>query len=370
MPQALTDDTRAVAALLRAPGDLLTPAPGEWRMLVDAAQAEGVLPLLASRAASRRWHPGFAAALRPGAAANAALELVRHREGRRLFSAFAAAGVAPILLKGGHLAYSVYDSPELRPRADTDLLVRDDEFGPVRRALGAAGYAPVPHVTGEVAFGQFQYSRTDGSGARHTIDLHRRIANPLAFAARLTYEELCDEAVALPALAPNARGPALWRALILACVHRTAHHGTSSRLIWLYDIHLLAARLKDRQWDCVVDAAAAKGLAPVVAAGLTDTVDAFGTILPPDLIARLTGHGAAADPDVIAFLDRPPTLLRVAASDWRRLRSWRARARFLREHLFPAPSYIRHRYGVRSAAALPFLYAHRIVFGLFEKLTR
>lgn len=368
MPQALTPGERVVAALLRPSLNPAAPPPGDWTALITAAHEHGVLPLLAARAARHGPNAGFAAAMRPAVAANTALELVRHREGRRLFSAFARAGVAPLLLKGTHLAYSLYDAPELRPRIDTDLLVRDDEFDALRGALSAAGYAAVPHVTGDVAFGQFQYSRTDESGARHTIDLHRRIANPLAFAGRLTYEELAADADALPALAPNARGPAPWRALILACVHRTAHHGTSSRLIWLYDIHLLAGRLSDPEWDGIVAAAARKGLAPVIAAGLTDAADAFATALPPDLIERLRAHYASADADVVAFLERPPSLLRVAASDWRRLRSWRDRVRFLREHLFPSPSYIRHRYGIRSTVALPFLYAHRIVFGLVAML--
>lgn len=364
----MTADARALAALLRSSGAHAAPPAAEWAPLLAAAHEQGVLPLLAALAARTRWDAGFAAAMRPAVAASAALQLVHHRESCRLFSVFARAGVAPLLLKGAHLAYAVYDAPELRPRVDTDLLVRDDEFESVSRALSSAGYAPVPHVTGDVAFGQYQYSRTDESGARHTIDLHRRIANPQAFAARLTYEELSDDAIALPALAPNARGPALWRALILACLHRTAHHGTSSRLIWLYDIHLISSQLDGSQWDVVVDAAASKGIAPVVAAGLTDAAAAFGTALPSDLIDRLRAHAASADPDVVAFLERPPSLLRVAASDWRRLRGWRDRARFLREHLFPAPAYIRHRYGVRANAALPFLYAHRIVAGLYRGL--
>lgn len=369
MPQAITPDVRALAALLR-PSPTAAPPRGEWEPLIAAAGEHGVLPLLAARAAGHGWDSGFVAALRPAVAANAVLALVRDREGRRLFAAFERARVAPLVLKGAHLAYSVYARPELRPRLDTDLLVNDGEFDRVCRVLAAAGYSAVPHVTGEVAFGQFQYSRTDETGARHTIDLHRRIANPQAFAARLTCEELNEDALALPALAPNARGPALWRALILACVHRTAHHGTSRRLIWLYDIHLIAAQLTGADWDRLVDAAVRKGLTPVVAAGLSDTSDALGTTLPPDVVSRLRAHDASADADVVAFVERPPSLLRVAASDWRRLRSWRDRARFLREHFFPPPSYIRHRYGVQATAALPLFYAHRIVSGAFRQSRR
>jgi hypothetical protein len=370
MPQALTYDVRALLAnaLRREPHAAPPPPRAEWPSLLDTAQQDGVLPLLAAAAARAGWPRDLAAAMRPGAAASAALAVVHEREARRVFSSLDHARVSPLLLKGAHLAYAVYDSPALRPRLDTDVLVRDDQCDRLRVTLMDLGYAPVPHVTGVVAFGQFQYGRTDESGARHTIDVHRRISNPQAFAERLTYDELSDDAIAVPALAPNARGPALWRALILACVHRTAHHGTSSRLIWLYDIHLLAGRLTSHDWDCVVDAAARKGLAPVIAAGLVDTVQAFDTALPASLLQRLHDFNAAADRDVIAFLESPPSLLRIAASDWRRLRSWRGRARFVREHLFPSPSYIRHRYGISSPVALPLLYAHRIASGAIRHL--
>ena len=125
-----------------------------------------------------------------------------------MLSALDRAGVSPLLVKGAHLAHTVYASPSLRPRLDTDVLVRDDECARLRAALEEIGYSPVPHVTGEVAFGQFQYGRTDESGARHTIDVHRRLANPKAFADRLSYEELREGAETIDALAPTAHGPA------------------------------------------------------------------------------------------------------------------------------------------------------------------
>jgi hypothetical protein len=42
---------------------------------------------------------------------------------------------------------------------------------------------------------------------------------------------------------------------------------------------------------------------------------------------------------------------------------WRDRVRLLREHLFPAAAFMYERYGTHRRAALPILYAHRIVSG-------
>ena len=58
----------------------------------------------------------------------------------------------------------------------------------------------------------------------HVVDLHWRIANPQRVRPVLAYEELAAAAEPVPALAPRARGLRRVHALLLACVHRVAHH--------------------------------------------------------------------------------------------------------------------------------------------------
>jgi hypothetical protein len=226
----------------------------------------------------------------------------------------------------------------------------------------------VPHVTGEVAFSQFSYRHVDAHGTSHTLDVHWRIAIPKAFADRLGYEELRRDAVSVAALGPHAFAPSPPLALLIACLHRTAHHGTSDRLVWLYDIHLLATVLSAAEWGVVASRAADTGLAPVVAAGLEDASARLGTSVPPAVLARLREAGATPDPDVVMFLAGEPPRIQIAVSDWRRIHGVRNRVRFVREHLFPSPAYMRHRYGLASAAVLPFLYAHRALTGAVKWL--
>jgi hypothetical protein len=268
-----------------------------------------------------------------------------------------------LLLKGAHLAFTLYPSPDRRPRLDTDLLIRKSDRDGLKRCLAALGYEPVPHVTGEVAFTQFQYRRIDESGAAHTLDIHWRIAIPKVFADRLTYDDLMRDSVLIPGLGPHARAPSAPLALVVACLHRTAHHGTATRLLWLYDIHLLAAALSGPGWDLVVQRARSCGLAPVVSAGLEHATAMLGTPVPPPVLDGLQAAARGTDPDVLVFLQGTPPMMRVAMSDWRRIAGARDRLRFLLEHLFPPASYMRHRYGVSSRLALPFLYAHRAMTG-------
>ena len=134
---------------------LPTPPRAEWAELLASADEHGVLPLLADAAAAARWDPDFLVAMRPLVAAEIALSLVRERELGRVLASLAAAGITPLLLKGAHLAFTLYRSPDRRPRLDTDLLIKEKDRDGLKTCLASLGYRPTPHVTGEVAFTQF-----------------------------------------------------------------------------------------------------------------------------------------------------------------------------------------------------------------------
>jgi hypothetical protein len=63
------------------------------------------------------------------------------------------------------------------------------------------------------------------------------------------------------------------------------------------------------------------------------------------------------------LFDRRTTRLHVLTSDLVEARSWRRRARLLREHLFPPRAYMRQAYAGCPAALLPLAYIARIVRG-------
>ena len=356
MQEALT---ASVAALLRTGPSL--PDRRDWPALIDAARGHGVLPLISAAAANAKWDRAFVAAMRADVAAQTALALANERELKRVLDGLGQARLQPLLFKGAHLAYTLYQSPELRPRVDTDVLIRADDRAAVNACLERLGYTALEYVTGAVAFGQAPYGRIDESGASYTIDVHWRLANPQAFAHRLSYDDIARSAARIPRLGSTALGPGLAHALTIASLHRAAHHGSTHRLLWLYDVHLLACALNKAGWRETITLAIERGLAPVVASALTDARDRIGTELPATVLVELNAH--APDRDVLEFVEGRMTRLRVAASDWRRLGGVRDRARYLREHLFPPADYIRHRYGVSSRLALPLLYTHRIVAG-------
>lgn len=290
------------------------------------------------------------------------LEELRRRELVRLTGAFADSGVRVLLMKGGAWAYTLYSTPILRSRLDTDLLVGEWDRDAAHRVLLALGYEPAVESVMVLASAQRHYGCLDAHGAEHFVDLHWRATSPLTFANALPFARLWPRSVPIAALG-GARTLSDADALMLACLHRLAHHGDDSTLRWLMDIHLLAGGLRSPDWAVVVHEARFNGLSAVCARSLARARERFGTRAPAGVIESLAAdRSPAIDP---VFLGRGVSPLGIFVSDWRAVGTWAGRLRLLRDHLCPAPSYIRARYGGRHPQwALPLLYVHRGVTGL------
>jgi Uncharacterised nucleotidyltransferase len=307
------------------------------------------------------WSGEWPSIARAALADGAVVDELQRRDLVRAVAAFADAGVDALLLKGAAWAHLLYADPVLRPRRDADVLVDRPALDAADRVLRSLGYETPPAHTKELVTAQRTYRRVDGLQLAHQIDLHWRVTNPLVFADALLFARLWPRRVRIDALGGAwTLGPA--DALLLACLHRLAHHGDRPELLWLMDIDRLAARLHADEWSDLVAQAELNGLRGVCALGLARASDWFHTGVPAHVRAALEADTAGA-PDAI-FLQPQIDPLGVLASDWRALHSWRDRLRLALAHVFPAPAYIRARYGLRHPVWLPFLYAHRALGGL------
>jgi hypothetical protein len=353
----------------RAPGDWSGGAPAG--RVVDVADDEGLVPLVAERLAAGHASapPAVAEALMARHRALAAADAVRERELVALTSAWSGAGVGALLVKGAALAYQVYPRPDLRTRLDTDVLVEEAHRTRAADVLAEAGYELVRQFTGALVTYQAPYVKRRDGVAVHVVDLHWRLANPQPFGDVLSYGEMASASEALSALGPAARGPSLLHALALACVHRIAHHSGADRLIWLYDIHLLAGRASAGLWESLVDLARRRGVSAVCADGLRAAGDAFDTPVPESVIGRLVSESAVGPDRTAAYLRPRRHLARVTQDFWD-LKNWRQRARLVREHALPPARYMRDVYAPDSHAPLALLYVRRAWRGARRWLTK
>jgi hypothetical protein len=346
-------------------------AAADVDQLVLRAEAHGVLPLVAERVEARSDVPSpLRMVLGIEARRHAALDVAREVELRRLVAALDARGVRALLMKGAQLAYSHYRRSDLRPRIDTDLLIARKDREAVIEVLHENGYEGTGHVAGSLVMYQACYVRRPHGVEIHVVDLHWKVANPQVFSDLVSYEELRAAAVPLPALGSGAWGLSATHALLVACVHRVAHHYDAERLIWLYDIHLIASRLAPEEWRAFEDLCQSRGVVQVCRRSLERASAAFGTAVPllvaigPDL------RPSEAEEATAAFLEPGRRHVEQVVEDLRALPSWGDRARLVRQHLFPSRSYMRRSYAPSSGAPLAVLYVRRALQGARKWLAR
>ena len=337
---------------------------GDVERLGDAAIDHGIDSLLWERLAALTAGPaaGLRAALEPRVRAAATRDLFIKRDLQIVLTALAAAGVPALVTKGTALAYTVYPEPWLRPRTDSDLLVRHGDVPAASLALRSCGYVKSAALsTGDLVSHQIAFERIDAHDVHHVVDLHWKIVNPQVVADALAFDDLWQRSQPAPELGLQARVPSAIDSIALGCVHRLAHHQGHDRLIWLYDLDLLAAHLQPADWFVLRDVACAQRIAGFCLDGLRSAREYFGTSIPKDVEDALAA--AAPSEPSRAYLDGPVTRKHVLMSDLAMLRTWRDRVRLVREHAFPPQAFMQQRYGTRARWVLPALYVHRLVAG-------
>jgi hypothetical protein len=252
------------------------------------------------------------------------------------------------------------------------MISADDrrQAGEILRSLK---YDDAGQVSGQLVMSQVCYVKRANGAILHAVDLHWKLANPQVFADVLTYGEMTAAAVPLPRLSPVARGLCDVHALLVACIHRVAHHFDATRLIWLYDVHLLASRLDQGQWREAVALAADRRVAAVVRRSLMRTQEIFDSPIPAEALEALDAAAARhteASATYVRLTPRSRSQVRVLLSDLHALRSWRARWRLLQEHVFPPVPYMRNVYAPTSRAPVSVLYVQRAVRGARKWLVR
>jgi hypothetical protein len=282
-------------------------------------------------------------------------DLRRQRALASLLSSFSEEHVDVLVIKGAALAFLLYRQPHERPRCDADLLIRRSDLATAEAVLFRAGYRRQCEPDAELASGQRHFDPpTPGVDS---IDLHWRVVNPLVFAELLPFDAAWSRGIPVPPLGGGARTLCLADALLLACVHRVAHHTVDDDMRWIADVDRLVRRLDAADADAFVGAAERSGTRRVCAHVLRSANQQLRT--PVDtLVDRLVPAGSAPESSA-AFIGGPPALARIVASDLRQSR-WPQRIQLIREHLIPSAAYMRQRYPDWPRALLPLAYLVRI----------
>jgi hypothetical protein len=247
--------TEALAADLAAPQvDTSTPDWNalEWQLVMAAAAAHGVSPLLCNRSGWQNvpWQ-SFLESQR---------EHVAHRHGRitalleRIDLGARAAGLAIVPLKGSALhALGIYQPGE-RAMADVDLLVRECEAESAATLLQELGYVEAYVTWKHRVFKPLSGNAMAGLGEHRdnliSIELHTRIKEPLPVSlVDITARVFPGRPRA--GLNPYPSTAALMSHLLLHTAGSIRSRGL--RLLHLNDIARLATRMSAEDWAALWD---------------------------------------------------------------------------------------------------------------------
>ena len=368
------DDQTIRDFLVAAVGNMPQPWPDHWdhpaalQAVGSAALYHGVAGLLAGRAIND-WPESLANRLRDQARAQAMWELRHHQLLSSLLPALADSEVPALLLKGSAIAYDLYDRPAARSRGDSDLLVRPADLDKARSLFHSLGYRrfELHDGLGDDLAQQEIWTILSEDGNPHGIDLHWQVLNSHSLKHVLPIEECFAQPRTLPRLAASARTLDRPRFLLHTCVHRAMHrtapyfvdgqaHFGEGRLIWSWDVALLAKALTAEEWPQFALLAADKGVAGACLAGLQAAIDDFGAAVPAAVLAALQGAGN----------DRylGGSALQRAWADLGSVSGGGAKLRYLRGRLLPAADFMRAKYPTMARAPLILLYARRLAESL------
>jgi hypothetical protein len=292
--------------------------------------------------------------------AEAILDEMQVIELNRVLAMLEARGVVALVLKGAALAHTHYEQSWLRPRLDADLLISSSQREVVSDLLRGLGYTQPPFISGELVMSQAPFTRTGAVGEEHALDVHWRLVNPPALAGLPAYEQLVSRSHTILVRGQTMRTLCPVDALLLACVHRAAHHDLADDLLWLYDIHLVAARFVPDEWLDFATLASAHQVQALCGSGLRAAQACFQTPIPGGVMSRL--ESGPTEPSAV-LLKKDLRPLDKLLMDLRALAPG-GRARLIAEHLLPSARYISQKYGVRHRSLLPLFYVRRVLEGL------
>lgn len=201
----------------------------------------------------------------------------------RLAKLLEGAGVRFITLKGGALAPLLYDSPDLRPMVDVDILIHRDEWPAAREALRPAGYR-LPSAKDEAYWLENYFNLSIGSPDPRpaSFDVHWNLAQPIRY-------RVDDDGLWARSVAFEFEGHTYRRLgnedLLLSLLLHMAYHYFDARLLWLYDVHLLCGKVPI-DWEAAAARAREWGMATVMGLGLVYVEKVFPGTIPRAALAR------------------------------------------------------------------------------------
>lgn len=265
----------------------------EWEALLKAAERHGLVPLLFYYI--KPYYPDpcipntVQEKMRRIYYSSAARNIKLYQQLEGIVKQFAQAGISVILLKGAHLAMFVYDNMALRPMADVDLLVREEDFQNLHNLLLAEGYRPA----GEVSWPQGlpSYTKKD----HLLIEIHaflkslpdKEDVNVNLLFARA--EKVTLDVIEVLVLCPEDL-------FLHLCLHSCVQHNFENGLLSCLDVAYFVNHYQEKiDWGTIWNRAEEWGIERAVYLMLALTEKMIGLPVPEEILQRMELNREASD---------------------------------------------------------------------------
>jgi Uncharacterised nucleotidyltransferase len=355
---------KLLCAIIRGDAISALSFKDQLKQVVDTAFQHSVhliiFDVLKKSSAWNHWPPRLQEQLQRAALLAATMDLFDERQLQRVLICLDRNGIQSLLLKGVPLAYTLYESPAMRPRGDTDILIRESDVQRAVAVLRELGYDGPDPQANKLASYECLFRRTTAIGTSHNVDVHWKINNAQLFAKTFTFDELLVDAIKIPSLAPCALG--------LGYTHAPfyVNGGTvyaGDHLRWVYDVHLLCSALTPGQWSEFATLATAKNIAEFCVDCLNRSKEAFHTQIPLEIMDALL-RAAENEP-------ASAQKLKTSTGAWflanlNALPNMGQRIKLIKHTVFPPSAYMMAKYECNMRLALPLLYGYRSVKGILK----
>lgn len=294
-----------------------------------------------------------------------------------LIERLAQTGLESVLLKGTALAYSLYADPVMRPRGDTDLLVRRHELESVRQVFRSEGFE---RVGGAGDFtGQEIWQAPASFGVVHVVDLHWETHPVPAMRYIIDAEACLRDPASLPSLSPAAKAPHPVLLLVGGVINQATHARTgfdyegarvsgAARLGWAYDNHLLLSALTEADCTLLIELCREKRIATSMLGALDFARQALGTVIPPMLDEVLQTQKGRPDITGLYFDQRKSHQMLLL--DLQATRDWSTLRGVVHQHILPQRERLRQLHPEYPDWPLPLLHVRRLAGYLLKLAAR
>lgn len=270
-----------------------------------------------------------------------------------------------VVLKGFSLAYQVYKHPALRPKTDTDIIINPNDKEKIKTLLGNLGYTNPRGWEPKAIINQFSLKKSLSKGVNVYFDVHLKISNSKKIENILNYAELLNSAKTdtLEHLLLVNKPYALLHAAFHLLGHKS--QGDLVKLIWYYDIYLLAEQLTPLEREQLLNLIDKTGLSGVIHYVLKLTAAFFPSTKIDELIpevAMLTNNTE------YSYLTKTTASIQVLWMVLQNTQGLKNKALVIKETAFPPKAEIIHKYGEQTYWPISLLYIRRLMGGIKKYL--